>query len=116
MAKSVKYFWIINLNFKLLLLIFRTGQRKFIAITKFFKQIETLTDHGFQFDGAHDEVVEGDAPVLAGVAVRQDVEDVVVDVVTGRVQGLSQLKGAQETLCLFAVDAVYRLKNDKRYS
>lgn len=45
--------------------------------------------------------------------MRQNVEDVVVDVVTGRVQGLSQLKCAQETLCLFAVDAVYWLKHNK---
>lgn len=108
-----KYFKIIiNLNCKIALVI-TTLEQSCWYYFKFFKQTEPLTDHGFQFDSAHDEVVKRDAAILAGVAMRQDVEDVVVDVVTGRVQGLSQLKCAQETLRLFAVDAVYRLKHNK---
>lgn len=78
----------------------------------YFKLTKTLTNHGFQLDSAHDEVVKRDAPVLACVAVGQDVEDVVVQTVTSWVKRLSQLKRTQVPLCLFAVDAVYRLKHN----
>lgn len=77
-----------------------------MPLTKVGEQLR-LTDHGFQLDGTHHEVVEGDASVLAGVPVTQDVQDVVVESVTGRVQSLSQLKRTQVALRLLAVQLVY---------
>ena len=54
------------------------------ALTRNWRAMRT--DHGFQFDGAHDEVVEGERALAIAVAQHQRVQHAVVKTVAGRVQ------------------------------
>ena len=73
-----------------------------------------LTDHGLETNGAHHEVVESDVAIFVSVSVEQNVEDVVIQAITGRVKSLTQLEGAEVTTAFPIVYFEHRLKQEER--
>ena len=50
------------------------------------------TNEGFDFDGTHEEVIEGDLAIPGTIAMLQSIQNAIVQMVAGRLEGLAQLE------------------------
>lgn len=72
-----------------------------------------MLDHRFHFDGTHDEVIELDGLVGGAVAVYESVQDVVVQVVSGGRQSVTQFICIQPVRLVSVVQLENGLKENK---
>lgn len=72
-----------------------------------------MLDHRFHFDSTHDEVIELDGLVGGSVAIHESVQDVVVQVVSGGRQSVTQFISIQPVGLVSVVQLENGLRENK---